>query len=75
MKIIKLLTVFLFSLIIVVPILTFNFQPNASSAIDNRMLTENPFSQASLNGENILSENIENYVSVSVCICIGLHFW
>ena len=63
MKIIKLLTVFLFSLIIVVPILTFNFQPNASSAIDNRMLTENPFSQASLNGENILSENIENYVN------------
>lgn len=63
MKIIKFLTVFLFSLIIIVPVVTFNFQPNASSAIDNRMLTENPFSQTLSDGDYDLTENIENYVN------------
>lgn len=63
MKIIKTLTIVVFSLIIIIPVVTFNFQPNASSAIDNRMLTENPFSQALYDGDYDLTENIENYIN------------
>lgn len=45
MKLIKILTAIIFSLIILVPAVTFNFTPNTASVIDNRMLAENPFSQ------------------------------
>ncbi len=63
MKFIKVFTTIIFSLIIFIPIVTFNFTPNTSSQIDNRMLTENPFSKESLASGTDLTENIENYVN------------
>lgn len=63
MKSIKAFTVFLFSLILLVPLAAFNFCPHTSSAIDNRMLAENPFSQETLESSTDLTQNIENYVN------------
>ena len=63
MKAIRLIVVIFFSAIIMIPILNFNFTSGAVSEIDNRMLTENPFSDASLNNGGDLSESIQNYVN------------
>lgn len=63
MKLIKAFTIVIFSMIVLIPVVTFNFKPNASSVIDNRMLTENPFSRESLESGGDLTEKIENYVS------------
>lgn len=63
MKLLKVITLFLFSIIVLVPVVTFNFQPNTSSEIDNRMLTENPFSEESRKNSEDLTEDIENYVN------------
>lgn len=63
MKLIKALTAIIFSLIILIPVAAFNFQPNTASAIDNRMLAENPFSRESMENNSDLTENIENYIN------------
>lgn len=60
MKIIKLITIFLFILCLLIPLVFFNFTPNSVSEIDNRKLTENPFS-SEVKGD--LTKNIENYVN------------
>lgn len=61
MKILRILTIICFISVILIPILAFNFDEDAISAIDNRKLTANPFS-AELMESGDLTENIENYV-------------
>lgn len=61
MKILRILTIICFISVILIPILAFNFDEDAISAIDNRKLTANPFS-AELVESGDLTENIENYV-------------
>lgn len=78
MKKLRVVTVICFSLIILIPVLTFNFEENAVSVIDNRELTKNPFlvkkeydkgeyyeeeKYGEEGEEKGLTENIENYVS------------
>lgn len=60
MKTIKIIFFIIFALLICVPTIKFNFEPDAISEIDNRKLTENPFSNN--DGED-LTENIEDYVN------------
>ena len=43
MKLIRMITILLFSAMILVPVAAFNFEENSISLIDNRELTENPF--------------------------------
>ncbi|MGM9614141.1 MAG: hypothetical protein ACI3W7_01260 [Oscillospiraceae bacterium] len=59
MKLIQKISILLFSLLILVPLVTFNLEEESISEIDNRMLTENPFTNR--NGD--LSEQIESYVN------------
>lgn len=47
MKKIQYLGIFLFLTILLVPVLSFNLEPNSISTIDNRKLAENPFSDTS----------------------------
>lgn len=61
MKTIKIIFCIIFSLLICVPTIRFNFEHNAISEIDNRKLTENPFS--SNDDEEDLTEKIEDYVN------------
>lgn len=63
MKIIKIITIIIFLAVVLLPVATFNFKPNASSMIDNRILTENPFSSESLESGGDLTQKIENYVN------------
>lgn len=58
MKKLYMMTVILFAGMILLPVFFFNLEPNSVSEIDNRTLTENPFT---LDGD--LTENIENYVN------------
>ncbi len=58
MKWMKILTVICFCAIMLVPVLSFNFEENVVSEIDNRMLAANPFTV-----EGDLSTNIQNYIS------------
>ncbi|MBQ5961135.1 MAG: hypothetical protein IJL53_10830 [Firmicutes bacterium] len=58
MKAIKIISLILFAVIVTVPLCFFNTQSNAASEIDNRMLTENPFT---LEGD--LTDNLQNYVN------------
>ena len=58
MKSTKLISTILFALIILIPLCTFNAEINSVSDIDNRMLTENPFT---LDGD--LTANIQSYVN------------
>lgn len=60
MKWIKRLTVLCFCLVIIIPVVGFNTQSDVVSEIDNRKLTENPFTSEV---EGDLIDNIENYVS------------
>ncbi len=60
MKWIKKLTIIGFCLVMIIPIVTFNVKPDVVSEIDNRKLSENPFS-VSNDGE--LNQKIENYVN------------
>ncbi len=48
----------IFCSILIIPMLFFNFEKNAVSEIDNRILAENPFE-----AEGDLTENIEQYVN------------
>lgn len=62
MKVLRSITILCFSLIIWMPVLTFNFKEGAVSEIDNRELAANPFSEeARENGD--FTENTENYVN------------
>ena len=61
MKVLRTLTIVCFALIILIPILTFNFDEDAISTIDNRKLTVNPFSTEIMEGGD-LTKNVENYV-------------
>lgn len=61
MRVLRIFTVICFAWIILIPILTFNFDEDAISAIDNRKLTVNPFSAEEMEGRD-LTANIENYV-------------
>lgn len=58
LKTLRWITVILFLLAVLLPLVFFNFTPNAVSLIDNRYLTENPFA---LEGD--LTTNMESYVS------------
>lgn len=59
MKALKITTIIVFAVIIILPLTFFNFKPNSVSAIDNRLLAENPFSEGV---EGDLSQNIEGYI-------------
>ncbi len=58
MKIVRIVSIVLFLLIVIAPLVLFNTEPNSISSIDNRKLTENPFRLA---GD--LTVNIQNYVN------------
>ncbi len=58
MKTLRIIKTVLFSVVIILPIVFFNFTPDTISEIDNRKLAENPFST-----EGDLTTNIENYVN------------
>lgn len=58
MKTLRIMTIVLFVTVILIPLLFFNFTPDAVSPIDNRGLTGNPFLI-----EGDLSKNIEDYVN------------
>ncbi len=58
MKTLRIITALLFVAVIAVPLVFFNFTPDAVSVIDNRKLTENPFT---LDGD--LTTNLQNYVN------------
>lgn len=60
MKIIKVLTAVLFSLLILVPLAMFNLEEESVSEIDNRMLAYNPFSEKATGD---FTTRIENYVN------------
>ena len=62
MRKLQILTVILFSLVLFLPIVTFNFEKEAASEIDNRMLAENPFTNGfGINGDRTAA--VENYVN------------
>lgn len=63
MKRLKILTIGLFVLIVLLPVILFNFEPNAVSEIDNRMLQENPFCAQEREKGGDLTEKIVNYVN------------
>lgn len=58
MKYLQSIGIILFSVVILLPLVFFNFDSNAESRIDNRALAENPFQT-----EGDLTENIENYIN------------
>lgn len=63
MKKIKILTIVLFSIVLIFPIIMFNWEENVVSPIDNRKLTNNPFGPNYEKGEESdLTKIIENYV-------------
>lgn len=63
MKKIKIITVVLFLVILIIPIITFNWEENTVSEIDNRKLTNNPFGDNyESSGQEDLTKGIENYV-------------
>lgn len=47
MKAIKTITISIFIIILILPMVLFNWQPDCKSEMDNRMLTENPFADVS----------------------------
>lgn len=58
MKLLKITSLILFVAIIITPLCNFNLETDSVSAIDNRTLTENPFT---LEGD--LTDNIQNYIN------------
>ena len=60
MRILKIVALFIFASIIIIPIATFNFKENAVSEIDNRMLAANPFF-SDVDGD--FTENIQNFIN------------
>lgn len=62
MRVLQRLTIILFLLILFVPAAAFNFEEEAISEIDNRMLAANPFS-GSIPKSGDLTDAVENYVN------------
>lgn len=58
MKILRIMTVTAFAVLLLIPIVFFNFTPDSVSEIDNRKLAEDPFT-----AEGDFSENFENYIN------------
>ncbi|MDO5018088.1 MAG: hypothetical protein Q4E02_02185 [Lagierella massiliensis] len=58
MKKIKTFFLMCIGLMVLIPVLNFNFKPNSVSAIDNRKLAESPFGQISG-----FTENLKNYIN------------
>ena len=58
MKFFRTMTIILFTVIIAVPIIFFNFSRDAISDIDNRKLADNPFES-----DGDLTKNIESYIN------------
>ena len=58
MKLLKIISIILFVTIIITPLCFFNLETGSISDIDNRMLTENPFT---LEGD--LTHNIQSYIN------------
>lgn len=66
MKAIRLLSIVLFFAVILVPVASFNWQEGAVSAIDNRVLTANPFAPAATDAPEPAAEE-DSEPSVSTC--------
>lgn len=62
MKFTRIIAIILFIAIIAIPILTFNFEEDAVSAIDNRKLTANPLSLESLRANGLSGDNLYGYI-------------
>lgn len=62
MKLWRILTILIFSLMLFIPVAAFNFEEEAISEIDNRMLAENPF-QGGIWGDGDLTKAVENYIN------------
>lgn len=64
MKRLQKITLIFFAILIALPILTFNFEKDAVSSIDNRMLAQNPFDlEYRTRAGADLSKDISNYVT------------
>ena len=63
MKKITRITIFLFSLLILVPVFFMNFKGNQVSLTDNRMLAENPFKAESREPGERIPAAVERYIS------------
>ncbi len=63
MRIIKYMVIMAFALILAMPMICFNFEPNSISEIDNRELSENPFSEEVRQNGGDLTEDIQKYVN------------
>ena len=63
MKYIRIMVIALFSLLILAPLATFNFEEGAISEIDNRELTPNPFTKEKLAEPDNIKTEIENYLT------------
>ena len=62
MNLIRTIMALVFSFIILAPVVTFNFDEDAISLIDNRKLTANPLSNESL-ASGDLTENLQYYIN------------
>ena len=58
MKIIRSMLIVVFAVLLLLPVVFFNFKPDAVSMIDNRKLAENP-----LTADGDLTKNIDSYIS------------
>ena len=63
MKRIKTIFIIIFTVIIISPLITFNFEKGAVSEIDNKVLADNPFSPDFEDNGRSLMENIKSYVT------------
>ena len=63
MKKIKEITIIIFAIILLLPLLNFNFEKDAVSAIDNRNLAGNPFTEYKNSKDVKFSTLLDNYVS------------
>lgn len=61
MKVLKIIVISLFSLVLLLPMVLFNYKPNAVSETDNRMLAESPFSPE-VWGTGEFTENFDKYI-------------
>lgn len=61
MKALRVLTIISFFILLLLPVLAFDFREDAVSEIDNRKLSGNPFSEEAM-ASGDLTGNIEKYV-------------
>ena len=76
MKTLRIIVVVIFLLMIFLPLVTLNVEPQVESSIDNRMLAENPF-KAGTKKQPIekLNESIENYIKDRIGFRDQMIFW